>query len=91
MVITCENESGECATQVCGNKESSAWYGKKGAKYCKHCYDTIHSKKKQKLSAAQQEVEHALAGDTLVEIIEIYAKRCSHTPRTRDLGTICPY
>ena len=91
MPIMCPNESGFCATEDCENTKSSIWYGKKGSKTCKHCYDTITKKKKQKLTAAQQEVEHALAGDTLVEIIEIYGKRCSHTPRTRDLGMIYPY
>ena len=67
MPIMCPNESGFCATEDCENTKSSIWYGKKGSKTCKHCYDTITKKKKQKLTAAQQEVEHALAGDTLVD------------------------
>ena len=73
MPVDCPNESGECATNGCDNHESSIWYGKKGNKYCKHCYDT--GPKKQKLSSAQKEVQAAVVGDVLVKIIKILGKR----------------
>ena len=75
MPVECPNESGECATDDCENNESPAWYGKKGNKYCKHCYDTIRGPKKQKLSSAQKEVQAAMAGATLVKIIKVLGKR----------------
>ena len=75
MPVECPNESGECATDDCENNESPVWYGKKGNKYCKHCYDTIRGPKKQKLSSAQKEVQAAMAGDTLVKIIKGLGKR----------------
>ena len=75
MPVECPNESGECATDDCDNNESPAWYGKKGKKYCKHCYDTIRGPKKQKLSSAQKEVQAAMVGDTLVKIIKVLGKR----------------
>ena len=76
MPVECPNESGECATDDCENNESPVWYGKKGNKYCKHCYDTIRGPKKQKLSSAQKEVQAAMAGDTLVKIInKVLGKR----------------
>ena len=36
MPQQCPNDSGECDTRGCEATESSIWYGKKGAKYCKH-------------------------------------------------------
>ena len=36
----CPNDSGECSSEGCEAPESSIWYGKRGAKFCKHCYDT---------------------------------------------------
>ena len=43
----CPNASGQCSTPTCSATEASIWYGKKGNKYCKGCYD-----KKSKEGAA---------------------------------------
>ena len=45
--VTCPNASGQCSTPTCSATEASIWYGKKGNKYCKGCYD-----KKSKEGAA---------------------------------------
>ena len=74
----CPNASGECVTDDCEATDSTIWYGKKGAKYCKHCYDTIHKKKKRTRLVVEEEEEDNLAGDLLVEIISIYGAR--HVP-----------
>ena len=74
----CPNESGECIVEGCDRELSTLWYGKKGAKYCKHCYDTALGPKKRKGSPTaemQQAVEQA--GDTLIKIIKICGTRCA--------------
>ena len=77
MPQPCPNDSGECDTRGCDATESSIWYGKKGAKYCKHCYDTALGPKKRKGTAGMQAVLAApeTAGDTLLRIIKICGVR----------------
>ena len=70
----CPNESGECSVDGCTVEVSPIWYGKKGSKYCKHCYDTaLGPKKRSRLSPVEMQAMQAVeqAGDTLVEIIKI--------------------
>lgn len=71
----CPNASGECVTPGCSSDQSTIWYGKKGSKYCKHCYDTIPNKKKRTRSVLEEEEEENPAGDVLVEIKSIYGLR----------------
>ena len=73
--VPCPNESGECCVEGCDNEESSLWYGKKGAKICKHCYDTKVGPKKRARTGcspmAEMQQAPEQAGDTLVKIIKI--------------------
>ena len=77
MPTTCPNDSGLCVTEGCEAYESSLWYGKKGYKKCKHCYDTESKEsKKRKLNSGEQAAATVeQAGDTLVKIIEICGAR----------------
>ena len=77
MPQACPNESGECSTKDCNATEAAAWYGKKGSKYCKHCYDTALGPKKRGRPTPTAEQELEQAGDTLVEIIKICGIRCA--------------
>lgn len=77
MPQECTNESGECSTKDCGATTSSIWYGKKGDKFCKHCYDTVRGPKKRGRSPTAEQQALEQAGDTLVEIIKICGIRCA--------------
>ena len=47
--VACPNPSGECATAGCTANESAIWYGKRGSKYCKPCYE---KKKREAVGAS---------------------------------------
>ena len=90
----CPNESGRCAMEGCATPDapSHQWalktYGDRcGVKICRTC-----DRKRKKISSPstskkrgfeEDEEEDILAGDTLVEIIEIYQIRCASLPVAR--------
>ena len=78
-LLQCPNDSGDCCVESCSSVLSPIWYGKKGAKYCKHCYDTALGPKKRKGISPAAEMQQALeqASDTLVKIIKICGIRCA--------------
>lgn len=48
----CPNESGVCSSLGCDYKSSVIWYGKKGDKYCKKCYESKGKANKRPRGAA---------------------------------------
>ena len=84
----CPNDSGECSSEGCDALESFIWYGKRGAKFCKHCYDVgaQGNKRRKPESISPRAVPPESAGDIPLQILRVCGVRCaaphrSHTPR----------
>ena len=75
----CPNESGECSPPAwvtsCEATEASLWYGKRGAKYCKGCYDKRPNKKRVFQALPAEPMDQEVAGDELVRIVKICGTR----------------
>ena len=95
-LVPCPNALGECSSEGCEAEESSIWYGKKGSKFCKHCYDTgVQGNKKRKGECGSPRAvlpEQQSAGDIPLEILRVCGVRCAapHHPHSPRAPTICP-
>ena len=82
MIYQCTNMSGHCVAPECVNTESSLWYGKKGSKKCKKCYDRAKLSNKRSRGPGTPSTERVdspppspRSPATIYKIKEIYGLR----------------
>ena len=78
-MVPCPNESGECSFN-CGAVSSHIWYGKKGAKLCKRCYE---KKNKGGKRSREDNTDDLIEMDDMLctEVKFIYGTRCGRVLR----------